>query len=137
MVVDKTDEQLRCWIQIVIFSLCFIKCGLLSKYIENGEILTWCMWDIIFPYFVVESLEPFLKIKIGLGKFWQCSTVLERLQWIWNSIVIVIGHFVTIRRRLWLGPLRAGIYWLGNALIYHLIFIILIIIMILLYVMAS
>jgi len=31
MVVDKTDKQLRYYIQIGIFSLFFVKCGLLSK----------------------------------------------------------------------------------------------------------
>jgi hypothetical protein len=66
----------------------------------------------------VESLDTFGKIKIGLGKFWQCSAILEGLQWIWNSIM-VIGRLVTIKKRLWIGPLNAGMYWLGNALIYH------------------
>jgi len=32
MVVDETDEQLKYYIQIVISSLCFVKCGLLSKF---------------------------------------------------------------------------------------------------------
>jgi len=31
MVVEETDEQLRYYTQIVISSLCFVKCGLLSK----------------------------------------------------------------------------------------------------------
>jgi hypothetical protein len=69
MVVDKTDEQLRYYIQIVISSLCFVKCGLLSKYVENIKILNRFIWNIIFPYFAVESLDTFGKIKIGLGKF--------------------------------------------------------------------
>jgi len=59
MVVDKTDEQLRYYIQIVISSLCFVKCGLLSKYLANIEMLNRCTWDIIFPYFAVEDLDTF------------------------------------------------------------------------------